>query len=166
MSVLPMCIEDRVDHLTVRTKASPRRKPGPIHLPRGLKNGPLYEGACHAVACAQVAGARWTPAFLRARGQGGPVAWLVDPNSRSGGGFGRQPVYRTGEPMSACTAGIDVGKNFFDIGMTPTGHNFRGPNAPKGVAVVIERLRRAQVRRVVLEAIGPYGAALIAALRH
>jgi transposase len=68
--------------------------------------------------------------------------------------------------MSACTAGIDVGKNFFDIGMTPTGHNFRVPNAPKGVAVVIERLRRAQVRRVVLEAIGPYGAALIAALRH
>jgi len=67
--------------------------------------------------------------------------------------------------MSACAAGIDVGKNFFDVGMVPTGHNFRVPNAPNGVAIVIARLRRSQIRRVVLEAIGPYGAALIAALR-
>jgi len=67
--------------------------------------------------------------------------------------------------MSACAAGIDVGKNFFDVGMAPTGHAFRVPNAPKGVAVVIDRLRRVKVRRVVLEAIGPYAAPLIAALR-
>jgi len=67
--------------------------------------------------------------------------------------------------MNACAAGIDVGKSFFDVGMAPSGHNFRVPNAPKGVAVVIGRLRRSRVRRVVLEAIGPYGAALIAALR-
>src|SRR5665213_804916 len=69
------------------------------------------------------------------------------------------------DPMNACAAGIDVGKSFFDVGMAPSGHNFRVPNAPKGVAVVIGRLRRSRVRRVVLEAIGPYGAALIAALR-
>lgn len=68
--------------------------------------------------------------------------------------------------MSACAAGIDVGKNFLDIGMAPTGHHFRVPNAPKGVAVVVERLRRWGIQRVVLEAIGPYGAALIAALRR
>jgi len=67
--------------------------------------------------------------------------------------------------MNACAAGIDVGKSFCDVGMAPSGHNFRVPNAPKGVAVVIGRLRRSRVRRVVLEAIGPYGAALIAALR-
>jgi transposase len=67
--------------------------------------------------------------------------------------------------MSPCAAGIDVGKNFFDVGMAPTGHTFRVPNAAEGVAAVVKRLHRSQVRRVVLEAIGPYGADLIAALR-
>ena len=68
--------------------------------------------------------------------------------------------------MSACAAGIDVGKNFFDVGLAPRGANFRLPNAPKGVAAVIDRLRQAKVQRVALEAIGPYAAALIAALRQ
>lgn len=67
--------------------------------------------------------------------------------------------------MSACAAGIDVGKSFFDVGIAPAGRAFRAPNAPAGIAVIIGRLRRAQVRRVVLEAIGPYAAALISALR-
>jgi transposase len=67
--------------------------------------------------------------------------------------------------MIACAAGIDVGKSFLDVAVAPTGHNFRVPNAPKGVAVVIDRLRRIKVGRVVLEAIGPYAMALIAALR-
>lgn len=68
--------------------------------------------------------------------------------------------------MSACAAGIDVGKNFFDLALAPEGQNFRFPNAPTGVTAIIDRLRRARVRRVVLEAIGPYAAALIAALRQ
>jgi transposase len=67
--------------------------------------------------------------------------------------------------MSACVAGIDAGKSFFDVGIAPTGRTFRVPNAPQGVAVVISRLRRLKVHRVVLEAIGPYAAALISALR-
>ena len=68
--------------------------------------------------------------------------------------------------MSVCAAGIDVGKNFFDVGLAPGGQTFRFANAPQGVTAVINRLRRANVRRVVLEAIGPYAAALIAALRQ
>lgn len=68
--------------------------------------------------------------------------------------------------MSACAAGIDVGKSFFDVGVAPAGCAFRVPNAPAGIAVIISRLRRAQVHRVVLEAIGPYAAALISALRR
>src|SRR5579862_818175 len=66
---------------------------------------------------------------------------------------------------AACAAGIDVGKSFFDVGMAPSGHTFRVSNAPQGVAVVIDRLRRARAQRVVLEAIGPYAAGLISALR-
>lgn len=68
--------------------------------------------------------------------------------------------------MNACAAGIDVGKDFFDVGLAPGGQTFRFANAPKGVTAVIDRLRGANVRRVVLEAIGPYAAALIAALRQ
>lgn len=68
--------------------------------------------------------------------------------------------------MNACAAGIDVGKDFFDVGMAPTTHNFRLPNTAQGVATAIGRLRRSRVQRVVLEAIGPYGSALIAALRQ
>jgi transposase len=67
--------------------------------------------------------------------------------------------------MSVYAAGIDVGKSFFDVGIAPAGRAFRVPNAPQGIALVIGRLRRAQVHRVVLEAIGPYAAALISALR-
>jgi transposase len=68
--------------------------------------------------------------------------------------------------MSACAAGIDVGKSFFDVGVAPQGRTFQVPNAPQGIIVLIRRLRRFGVRRVVLEAIGPYAAPLISALRH
>lgn len=67
--------------------------------------------------------------------------------------------------MSACAAGIDVGKSFFDVGIVPTGRTFRVANEPAGIALVINRLRRARVQRVVLEAIGPYAAVLVSALR-
>lgn len=65
----------------------------------------------------------------------------------------------------ACAAGIDVGKSFFDVGLAPQGGSFRVPNAPSGIKVIVARLRRQQVHRVVLEAIGPYAAALVMALR-
>lgn len=62
-------------------------------------------------------------------------------------------------------AGIDVGKDHLDVGVLPGGGVFRVPNAPTGTARIVERLKRDKVRRVVLEAIGPYAACLIASLR-
>lgn len=68
--------------------------------------------------------------------------------------------------MSALSAaGIDVGKSFLDVGLAPTGHTYRVANGPQGIASVVTRLRRSKVQRVVLEAIGPYAAGLISALR-
>lgn len=61
-------------------------------------------------------------------------------------------------------AGIDAGKSFLDVAIAPGGRAFRVPNAPRGIAVVVERLMRMHVRRVILEAIGPYAAALVRAL--
>ena len=66
----------------------------------------------------------------------------------------------------ACAAGIDVGKSFFDVGLAPAGGTFRVPNAARGIAVIVDRLSRQKIRRVVLEAIGPYAAALVEALRR
>lgn len=61
-------------------------------------------------------------------------------------------------------AGVDAGKNFLDVAVAPGGRAFRVANAPRGISVVIERLLRSGIRRVVLEAIGPYAAALVRAL--
>jgi transposase len=63
-----------------------------------------------------------------------------------------------------CAAGIDAGKSFLDVAVAPNGRAFRVANAPRGITVTIERLVRMDVRRVVLEAIGPYAAALVRAL--
>ncbi len=63
-----------------------------------------------------------------------------------------------------CAAGIDIGRDWLDVAVAPTGRVFRAPNAPKGVEVVIARLRRAGVVKVVLESIGGYAAALVRAL--
>jgi transposase len=64
----------------------------------------------------------------------------------------------------ACAAGVDVGRDFLDVGIEPSGRVFRTPNAPAGIAAVVERLQRAGVRRVVMESIGGYGARLVRAL--
>jgi transposase len=66
--------------------------------------------------------------------------------------------------MTTCAAGVDVGRDGFDVGLAPSGRTFRAPNAPAGVQAVVSRLRREGVRRVVLESIGPYAAALIRGL--
>jgi transposase len=64
----------------------------------------------------------------------------------------------------ACAAGVDVGRDFLDVGLEPSGRVFRTENGPAGIGVVIERLKRAGACRVVLESIGGYGARLVRAL--
>ena len=64
----------------------------------------------------------------------------------------------------ACAAGIDIGRDFLDVAIAPSGRSFRAPNAPKGVAVVTQRLIRLGVQRVVLESIGAYGQRVTRAL--
>jgi transposase len=61
-------------------------------------------------------------------------------------------------------AGIDAGQRFLDVGLAPSGKTFRLPNAADSIATIIERLAREGVRRVVLEAIGPYAQRLVTAL--
>lgn len=65
---------------------------------------------------------------------------------------------------SSCAAGVDVGRDFFDVGLAPSGRVFRTANGAKGVEAVVMRLRREGVGRVVLESIGGYGARLVRAL--
>jgi transposase len=64
----------------------------------------------------------------------------------------------------ACAAGIDVGRDFFDVGLAPSGQVFRTTNGAKGVEAIVARLRRAGVGRVVLESIGGYAGRLVRAL--
>jgi transposase len=61
-------------------------------------------------------------------------------------------------------AGVDVGRDSLDVAILPTGRSFRAPNVAQGVAVVVDRLKRAGVSRVVLESIGSYGQRLVRAL--
>jgi len=63
-----------------------------------------------------------------------------------------------------CAAGVDVGRDFFDVGLAPSGRVFRTANGPKGVQTVVDRLGREGVGRVVLESIGGYAARLVRAL--
>jgi transposase len=64
----------------------------------------------------------------------------------------------------ACAAGVDVGRDYLDVGLAPSGQVFRVANAPASLCVVVERLKRAGVGKVVLESIGGYGARLVRAL--
>jgi transposase len=65
---------------------------------------------------------------------------------------------------AVCAAGIDVGRDFFDVGLAPSGRVFRAASGPKGVQTVVDRLLREGARRVVLESIGGYAAVLVRAL--
>jgi transposase len=67
---------------------------------------------------------------------------------------------------TAIAAGIDVGRDFFDVAIAPSGRWFKAPNGAGGVQVIIDRLQRAGVARVVLESIGPYASRLIRALAN
>jgi transposase len=61
-------------------------------------------------------------------------------------------------------AGVDVGRDYFDVALAPSGQAFRVANAPGGIATILARLQRSGVRKVVLESIGTYGARLVRAL--
>lgn len=63
-------------------------------------------------------------------------------------------------------AGIDAGQKHLDVGFAPSGKAFRVPNTPAGIARIVERLAALEVRRVVLEAIGPYAQRLVDTLGH
>jgi transposase len=65
---------------------------------------------------------------------------------------------------TACAAGVDVGRDYFDVGLAPSGRAFRVDNGPSGIKALVDRLRRADVKRVVLESIGSYGARLVRGL--
>lgn len=64
----------------------------------------------------------------------------------------------------AVAAGVDAGQRFLDVALAPSGQTFRMPNLAEGIAQIIARLERSGVRRVVLEAIGPYAEPLVKAL--
>lgn len=66
--------------------------------------------------------------------------------------------------LHPCAAGVDIGRDFLDVAVLPQGRTFRAPNAPAGIAVVVDRLRRMGARRVALESIGAYAQRLVRAL--
>ncbi len=67
-------------------------------------------------------------------------------------------------PALTIAAGIDAGQRFLDVGFAPSGKTFRVPNLADGIATIVERLTQEGVKRVVLEAIGPYAQRLVAVL--
>ena len=64
----------------------------------------------------------------------------------------------------ACAAGVDIGRDYFDVGLAPSGRTFRASNSPSGVKAVVAGLRKAGAGRVVLESIGGLGQPLVRAL--
>lgn len=67
-------------------------------------------------------------------------------------------------PSRLCAAGIDVGRDYLDVSVAPSGTTRRMANEPGGIAALIAWLRRTSVVRVVIEAIGPYATRLVRAL--
>lgn len=61
-------------------------------------------------------------------------------------------------------AGVDVGRDYFDVAFAPEGRSFRAPNTVGGVDTILARLGRAGVRKVVMESIGSFGGRLVRAL--
>jgi transposase len=58
---------------------------------------------------------------------------------------------------------VDVGRDYFDVGLAPSGQVFRTPNGSAGIAALVARLRREGAGRV-LESIGGYAVRLVRAL--
>lgn len=66
--------------------------------------------------------------------------------------------------MQTCAAGVDVGRDYFDVGLAPSGKVFRTANGAQGIVTLVARLKREGVGKVVLESIGGYAARLVRAL--
>lgn len=64
----------------------------------------------------------------------------------------------------ACAAGVDVGGEFLDVGLAPSGTVFRASNTVSGIETVIARLKREGAGKVVLESIGGPGMGLVRSL--
>lgn len=64
----------------------------------------------------------------------------------------------------ACAAGVDVGRDYFDVGLEPSGRVFRTANGAQGIVTLVARLKREGASKVVLESIGGYAARLVRAL--
>jgi len=64
----------------------------------------------------------------------------------------------------ACAAGVDVGRDHFDVGLAPSGKVFRTANGAPGIEALVARLKREGVGKVVLESIGGYAGRLVRAL--
>lgn len=64
----------------------------------------------------------------------------------------------------ACAAGVDVGRDYLDVGVAPSGQVFRLMNSAQGIAALVVRLKREGASKVVLESIGGYGAKLVRSL--
>jgi transposase len=65
---------------------------------------------------------------------------------------------------AALAAGIDAGKSYLDIGIEPSRKHFRVVNTAAGIQDAIARLQQSEVRKVVLEAIGPFAQAAVTRL--
>ena len=52
--------------------------------------------------------------------------------------------------------GIDVSKAQLDVALRPTDESFSVANKQRGVATLVERLKKLRVSRIVLEASGGY----------
>lgn len=63
-----------------------------------------------------------------------------------------------------CAAGIDIGRDYLDVAIAPQGRSRRITNEASSIANLVRYLSKQGVRRVALEAIGPYAARLIRAL--
>jgi transposase len=61
-------------------------------------------------------------------------------------------------------AGVDVGRDWLDVAIAPSGRHFRLPNTPAAIAGIAFRLRRAGVERVVIESTGAPAACLVRTL--
>jgi transposase len=66
--------------------------------------------------------------------------------------------------IASSAAGVDVGRDWLDVAIAPSGRCFRIANTRQAVARIPGRLRRAGVERVVIEATGAPAACLVRTL--
>ena len=67
--------------------------------------------------------------------------------------------------IAITAAGVDIGRDYLDFAIAPTGLFKRFPNTDGGVAKLVAAVCKHQVKTLVIEAIGPYSYRLLRALR-